>query len=178
MKTEMRGFGDIQRKIDRLSNAKDNSVYAVDVGIVEHARYPKEVIYGRWKRTGTPPTVAAVAIYNEFGTPKARRPIPPRPFMRNSIAISQADPNIKSIIKRGITFNDPEFDEKTANRIGVEMAGNMVLAMKDPTFPPNTEMTKKLKKSSQPLHDTSQLRRAINSVVHKIKPDDDGTIIK
>ena len=69
----IRGGDRLERALMEISRQL-GSGGVVAVGFLENAKYPD----------GTP--VAAVAAWNNFGTPNARYPIPPRPFFSNMVA--------------------------------------------------------------------------------------------
>lgn len=167
------GFGSIHLKLNKFANAGKSGVHSVDVGIVKTARYPAE------GTSGSAPTVAQVAVWNEFGTQGGGwgGPIPPRPFMRNTIRMSNRDERIQSAIRRGVTASSPSFDARTAGRIGAIIHSNMIKAMQDPDLHPNSPITIAIKGSSKPLHDTGLLRRSLSWRVNKTAPKDgDGGV--
>jgi len=72
MDVQVRGGGAIERELERIG--RDMRSARVKVGYLESERYPD----------GTP--VAQVAFWQEFGTPGAKFPIPPRPTFRAMLA--------------------------------------------------------------------------------------------
>src|SRR5262249_53443583 len=99
----------------------------VRVGFLENARYPG----------GMP--VAAVAAFQEFGTPSARFPIPPRPFFRNMIAKRQNEwPKIIEIyVKR------KKDGREILAHLGDVIAGQLrqsIIETNDPALSPVTKV--------------------------------------
>lgn len=117
---------------------------AVDVGFFSTARYPD----------GTP--VAAVAAWNEFGTPT----IPERAFFRG--ALHGSERAISPILRAGIDPKDMALDDRTAGLIGEVMKARIqssIVALRDP---PNAPATIARKGSSSPLVDTGVLHGSVD----------------
>lgn len=119
----------------------------LQVGFFENATYPD----------GTP--VAAVAAYNEFGTAT----IPPRPFMRNTIAHNQ--PRWGELL--GATLKATGYSARNAlDMAGEKMASQMQIEIKNMETPPNAPRTIERKGFDKPLIDTGHM---LNSVSHEVK---------
>lgn len=108
-------------------------------------------------------TIAMVGLYNEYGTPNAKHPIPARPFMRTSF-----DGNKKQIEKiKASQYAKILEGKQTVKRalglIGEFMVGKVKLKITAIKSPPNAAWTIKSKGSSNPLIDTARMR---NSVTH------------
>lgn len=166
------GASALYAKLDKIT-APSGSVPGLNVGIVKSAKYPIGKNKGRIQGTKAP-SVAQVAMWNEFGTSK----IPSRPFMRNSIKDWQTSDEVKKTLRQVIDPTNPAFTAQAANKLGAQLVGLMQLAMKDPDFPPNAPFTKLQKGGSEgadttPLIDTGLLRRSIDHAIGG--PDGDST---
>ena len=156
LKGKLNGLGEKKRGPD------------VKVGIVKTARYPSEQMKGRpgAATRKNPPFVAQVAFWNEFGTRDGnqmfKKGIPPRPFMRNAVKEYLSSMEIKFLLHQHLNAEDPVLTVKAAKLLGALMAGIMQKGMRNPTFAPNTDLTKKIKKSATPLIDTGLLRRSVS----------------
>ncbi|MBF2754044.1 MAG: hypothetical protein ISN29_02125 [Gammaproteobacteria bacterium AqS3] len=154
------------------------SIHSIDIGITKSARYQT-----RGKRpdgvTRTPPTVAQVALWNEFGTRGGAAgggwggPVPSRPFMRKGMEKAPKDKEIKTEMQDvagGI-------DAKKGERLGFHYKRLIQQAVRDRGMAPNAALTIRLKGSSVPLIDQGHMRSSIDFRVNEQKPDDDGNII-
>ena len=133
--------GDKLRRI--LRDAGKGGVDKVEVGFFASARYPN----------GTP--VAAVAVWNEFGT----KTIPERPFFRQAIAEMQD--GIVNILKAGIDPKEGVVDQQLANRIGAYAQGQVQKSITKLDAPPNAPATVAAKGSSNPLIDEGTMRQSV-----------------
>ena len=106
---------------------------------------------------GTP--VAAVALWNEFGTKR----IPERPFFRQ--AIQGADRDLTPIIKANLDPKTLAIDRPLAGKLGTAMKGRIQKSITTLRTPPNAPSTIKAKGSSNPLIDEGFMRK---SVTYKI----------
>ncbi|QDH17412.1 hypothetical protein [Swingsia samuiensis] len=105
--------------------------------------------------------VAAVAIWNEFGTPT----IPERPFMRQTIEKNKAQ--WPKLFAAALTQAGGDFEaalDVVAERI-VEQIQNEIKAFKEP---PNAASTIKKKGFDNPLIDTGNMLRSVH---YEIKDD-------
>lgn len=127
--------------------AKSMGGGSVEVGFLEGATYPD----------GTP--VAAVAFWNEFGTPS----IPPRPFFRGMISKeSPSWPGKMAALAKSTGYNGP----KVLALMGADIEGNLKKSINDFTNPPLAPSTIRRKGFSKPLIDTSHM---VNSTGYEVK---------
>lgn len=131
------------------------------VGIQGKEGKEKHSVKGKNKKKGA--TIAEIALYNEYGTPNAKHPIPARPFMRTSF-----EENKKRIKK----IKSSQYAKILAGRqtvrgalrlLGEFMVGKVKLKITAIKSPPNAAWTIESKGSSNPLIDTARMR---NSVTH------------
>lgn len=111
------------------------------VGIINSATYPD----GK--------SVAQVAFDNEFGTKK----IPPRPFMRSTIAEKKAE-----WIAMVAPLVQQVGAEKAMLQLGEVIKGDIVFTILNLTNPPNAPSTIKKKGFDKPLVETAQLSRSLS----------------
>lgn len=148
-----------------LKGLQDNSC---KVGFFETAKY----------EDGTP--VAYIAAIHEFGA--ASRSVPPRPFMRPTIAEHRANwqslmrSGANKLAKGGITA------EVFYDRLGLQASGDVrktIAGIKEPPLKPATVKARerryakgaKGKSPDKPLVDTGTL---LNSVTYAVGPKDDS----
>lgn len=120
---------------------------SVEVGFVNKETYPD----------GTP--VAAVAMYNEFGTQN----IPPRPFFRNAIKKngSKWPKNLASLLK------SHNYDSEIAfGLIGTKIQREIQDSIQSNTPPPNKKAVAEAKGFRKTLIDTG---RMLQNVTHNVK---------
>lgn len=129
----------------KLKNTiKDVKKVKIEAGFIDGAKYPD----------GTP--VATVAMQNNLGTAN----IPARPFF--TIAINKNKKKWIKLLKNGIIQGK---GLKAAKLVGEQMRVDIVKTITDLDTPPNAPYTIAKKGSSNPLVDTSTLRK---SVTYKI----------
>ena len=110
----------------------------------------------------TPPTIADVATFNEFGTG-----VPERSFLRSTFDAGTRKyfkllkGVAQSTIEGKIAFN------KGAALVGEVVVGDVKQAIADGVPPPNAESTIEAKGSSTPLIDSGQLRGSITKRVKR-----------
>ena len=75
------GGDKFKRKLEEISR-KASKAKHVDVGFMSDATYDNQ---GKKKK------VALIAFFQEFGTPNARFPIPPRPYFRGMISKNKSE---------------------------------------------------------------------------------------
>ncbi len=110
---------------------------------------------------GTP--VAMVALWNEYGTPNAKHPIPPRPFFRTMIANKSGEwpDGIAAKLK------DSNYDvDETLNQVGKIIEGQLRDSIINGGWAGNKASTIARKGFDRPLQDTEHM---VNSITHKIK---------
>lgn len=188
-KSFIRGLDRLQKKLEGAAKAASaglmeqllNRVLAktkelphLNVGFFEGATYPHSngSSAGKPYPDGTP--VAAVAAFNEFGTDR----IPPRPFMRQTIAKNQAawGALVAACLKR--TRGDPEKALEMAAEKIVAQLQEQIRTLQSPPLAESTvenrlRSTKKSGKlstvnmttASKPLIDTGHL---LNSVGYEV----------
>lgn len=118
------------------------------VGVLEASTYPD----------GT--SVATAAFYNEFGTSN----IPPRPFMRNTIA--EKSPTWGDALAQCYKAADGDGAAALA-LMGEGIKGQIVETITKFDAPPNAPSTVAQKGFNKPLVDTGQLIRSIDYEVGK-----------
>ncbi len=126
----------------------------VSVGFLRGATYPD----------GT--SVALVAATNEFGAPSRNQP--PRPFFRQMVAAKKAD--WPRAVADNLKATDYDGD-KTMERMGQGIKGQLQQSIKDLTSPPLAPATIKAKGFDKPLIDSSHM---INSADYRVEKDGDG----
>ena len=122
----------------------------VAIGFFASAKYPN----------GIP--VASVAAANEFGTQASSTSpanIPPRPFMRPTIA--QERKAIRDMLHQRADPKTFTVTHQDANAIGAYLAGRLQSQITSLREPPNSPRTIALKKSSNPLIDTGFMRMSV-----------------
>lgn len=121
--------------------------FNIKMGFDANARYPD----------GT--SVAKVAFWNEFGTPNAKHPIPPRPAIREWLATYGPTwgPATAKLLKKN------NYDAlTTAKQVGEGMKGQLVKTYVAFSDPPNAPATIARKGFNKPLIDTALLIRSID----------------
>lgn len=121
-------------KIPEYSNSR------LRVGFIDSATYPD----GQ--------NVASVAFWNEYGTAR----IPPRPFMRTTIA--QNRENWVEMVKKLVPVHGADL---SLLKLGEEMKGKLVFSILNWVEPPNAPYTIKKKGFNSPLRNTSQMSKSI-----------------
>jgi hypothetical protein len=164
-----RRLADIARKLDRAGSVK--------IGFLEGATYPE---------TGTP--VATVAMYQEFGTPGAQFPIPPRPFFRTMIKekASEWPTAIAALV------TDEDYDAaRVFDRIGAAVAGQLRESIIDMNGPPLSEVTLMLRSMKSADPNLRITRRTVYEAIRRVRAEktsglggtgakplvDDGTLL-
>lgn len=113
---------------------------------------------------GTP--VALVMFWNEFGTPNAKHPIPPRPLFRQ--AAEKVNQKMNGFVVRRV--KDVLDGKMTADQVPGVLAeailGTVVTEFKVGGFTPNADSTVRGKGFNSPLVDTGH---AAQSVQYKIE---------
>ncbi|OBW92985.1 hypothetical protein QS62_07915 [Gallibacterium salpingitidis] len=114
---------------------------------------------GKHKESGV--YVADIAIWNEFGTDK----IPPRPFIRQCFADNQG--LVEKYLQRVVlnVANGSDIKLELA-RLGLWYENKQKYTLRHYPWKENSKATKKRKKSSKPLIDTSQL---VNSIRYQVE---------
>jgi len=120
----------------------------------------KKMGSGHWPY-GDMSEVARIAVWNEYGTPTSKHPIPPRPFFRNAI-----NENRKQIADKVKYFSNLAVIGKITaaqafENLGLYMQSIIRGSIKNTTSPKNADSTIAKKGSSHPLIDSGQM---INSV--------------
>ena len=136
--------------IIRAKAARATGIDNVQIGFWSSARYAD----------GTP--VTNVAAQNEFGSKSGK--IPSRPFMRT--AAKDVEPRLRRLIATRLDPKTMVADEFLTNDIGETVAAEIRDQITRWSTPPNSPRTIEIKGSSNPLVDTSFMRR---SVTHKIR---------
>ena len=111
------------------------------VGFIDSATYPD----GQ--------NVATVAFWNEYGTDK----IPPRPFMRTTVA--QNRENWVQLVKQLVPIHGAD---KSLLKLGQEMQGKLVFSILNWTEPPNAPYTIAKKGFNKPLVEQGIMSRSIS----------------
>ena len=122
------------------------------VGFFRSARYPD----------GTP--VAAVAVYNEFGTGTSDEPtgrIPSRPFFRQ--ALDSVVPRVSDYVQQNVEARSPQLPP-LLDDLGLMLAEEVQDSITRLRLPANAPATVARKGSSNPLIDTGQMRRSVTWV--------------
>ena|ERR1700739_4989514 len=141
----------VQAKLDEIAR-KLNKAGTLKVGFLEGATYPD----------GT--SVAEVAAYQEFGTPNARFPIPPRPFFRTMIA--KESPGWPDAVLNLIKAYDYDTD-RVLDAMGQLIKGQLQQSIIDTTSPPLSEVTLMLR-SMQGSAGNPQINVSLRTVYEAI----------
>lgn len=112
-----------------------------------------------------------VAFWNEFGTPGAENPIPPRPFMRTTVQMKS--PTWGSLIAAALRISDNE-GRKALMIAGLKIKQQIQKQITDTTDPPNAPSTVKAKGFNKPLEHSKNMKRAVNFEV-TAKPTEGGS---
>lgn len=121
----------------------------VSVGFMSGATYPD----------GTP--VAAVAFWNEYGSPASSRP--PRPFFRQMIAAeSPTWPRKMAALAKATNYDG----DKVLGMMGEDIKGALQQSINDFETPELAESTIAAKGFDKPLDHTSHM---LNSVAYEVK---------
>jgi hypothetical protein len=176
------GMAEIRKNIAALASM------AVKVGIVESEGTKNEKkrvsVKGKSGKTlkkkkivesSDTPTIAQVAAWNEYGIPgppvsqhgKGKWFVPPRPFIRGWVE-NKAE-NIKATTERIVKkVSDGKWNADDAiKRLGEFAQDGIKGYIRNGGFIPNSDKTKRLKKSSQPLIDTGTMRNSVRYEVVK-----------
>lgn len=141
----MRGGDKFRRRLAGLASQSSGSL-KVRVGIFESAKYDD----------GTP--VAAVAFWNEYGTAR----IPPRPFIRNTVAAHKNEwPRQAAAI---LSQNGGDV-RQTLELMGEGVKGQIAESIQNLHEPPNAPATVRKKGFDKPLIDSRTLWRSIGSEI-------------
>ncbi len=137
-----------------------NITRATDVGGVTVGIHEGAGVHpGTNIRPGTGETVAEVGAKNHFGTDK----IPARPWL--DVGLQLAQPEINRIVRR----HGPERPlEEVLHMIGTTAQQHIQQYILDVQTPPNSQMTKDLKGSDNPLIDSDRMRQ---SVTYELTPE-------
>lgn len=138
----------LKKKIDEFITDK-----TVLVGIHEDAGVHKDA------KKGEPIHNALLGAILDQGTDDGN--IPARPWLKPGVASGNEE--YKSIIERVIA--DGENPENALELIGVVAVGKVQQFMTELKTPPNSPITIKRKKSSNPLIDTGNLRQSVTSSI-------------
>jgi len=148
------GWGSIKRDLASMQNS------FTKVGLPHEGKVgaPAKKGSGR-KISNSKPKLIQVALYNEFGT----KYIPARPAFKQ--AFDQNIGSITSVIEQ--TYNKV-LSLRVSPRRGLGLIGEFMTSkikrqITKLKTPPNSWLTKRIKKSRNPLIDTGQLR---NSITH------------
>lgn len=114
-----------------------------------------------------PPTVAEVALWNEFGTER----IPARPFLRTAqqTAVSKCARLVQVHMDEGANNLEQIFKE-----CALLLKDEIQQQITHGKFAPNAPATIRRKKSSHPLVDTGNLRQSVHCAV--VRRDSDEVI--
>jgi hypothetical protein len=149
MVTVSGNFGGLKNLLQRMTSRLGTEP-SVSVGFLSDATYPE-----------TGESVALVAYANEYGD--AARGRPPRPFMGNTIAKHKGEWG-KAV---ALNLKDTGYDaQKTLDRMGQGIAGQLKQGIVDLTDPPLAPSTVARKGFDKPLIDTSHM---LNSVDYEVK---------
>lgn len=146
---------DIQggKKLTDYLNALSAKMRAgsVNVGFLSGIRYPADAT----KPSETPPYVAQVAFYNEFGTKHS----PPRPFFRSMIAAKS--PEWGPATAQAAKASDYD-TAKTLELVGTGIKDQLVTSIVNFTSPPLAQSTIDRKGFDKPLIDTGVMQRSVD----------------
>lgn len=152
-------------------SAKSANAWRVTVGIhesegiAEHTREQDEIqLDGDKPPAGKPPTVAEVAMFNEFGLG-----VPQRSFVRAWADENEAEnrENLRKIGQAVVKGKLPGGPKQGLERFGLLAQGGIQKRMADGVPPPNAPSTVAQKKSSKPLIAGGQLRSSVTYKVFK-----------
>lgn len=116
------------------------------------------------------------AVWNEFGTRGSGKgfstprgggfggPIPERPFMRNTMRKNKAKYRAALKASAGKLLTGETTLEIVLNKLGSVVQGDIQEAI-GTTGPGNSDLTKFLKRSSTPLIDTGEMRKAVTWMI-------------
>lgn len=139
----MQGGGNFKKRLATIAKPKSGSKNVI-AGIIKSATYPEN---GRF--------VAEIASYNEYGTDK----IPPRPFLRNTVAQNKAK---WRKIAKDYLFKTNFNTELTLNVVGEVMKDDIVNSIRNFDTPPNAKSTIAKKGFDAPLRETGLLLQSID----------------
>lgn len=126
----------------------------------------------RSRSPGPGPTVATVAMFQEFGVPKSSRSpgLPARPFMRRTANKTGAIAKIFAKHYRNLIFlGTPARTMLQASGKDLEKLMGKEMDRSFSWAVPNSPVTVKLKGFNYPLHDTTLMRSSVGFAVRKGK---------
>lgn len=148
---------ELEKELERFMTA-DRSYLGYDVGFLKGRYAPKG-------KMTDPPTVAEVAVDNEFGTLKSGGRVPPRPFFRQANKL--VEPKLIALLK--VMLNDQNNFSMTSQLVkmlGSKHVFEVKKRINDLDTPPNAPQTLKEKyPETTPLIHTRLMR---NSVTFKV----------
>lgn len=109
-------------------------------------------------------TIAEVGLYNEYGTPNAKHPIPARPFMRSSFEENKRNIEKVKASQYAKILAGKQTVKRALGLIGEFMVGKIKLKITKLRTPPNAAWTIKSKGSSNPLINMGTMRAAITHI--------------
>lgn len=140
------GGGKLEHKLAELAK-KVGQRAVLKVGFLENAKYPD----------GT--SVAAVAVYNEFGT----KTIPPRPFFRNMVRDkSKGWPSSLALLLKANKYDVA----RSMGQMGLGIKSQLQRSIMETSSPPLAPKTIRAKGGSKPLVDTGHM---LNSVDFRVE---------
>ena len=143
----------LEQVLNKFSKTKQK-VKGYDVGFFKSSEHVTKKIKGGMTIVPT----AAIAVYNEFGSPSKN--IPERPFFRNGN--KKAEKRIIHFLKNKLTIAESFIlTEVMVRQIASVHQGEVQDSITKLRDPPNAPSTVKKKKSSNPLIDTGQMRQAV-----------------
>lgn len=134
---------------------------------VRPAKYPARKLKGGGVAKGTPPDLAQVAIWNEYGTEK----IPPRPAFRmgleKGIEVNRKmiDAQLRNIAQRVLTGRTADMDRSLTvmlTQIGKSAKAETIRIIKTGSTQPNAPATIARKGFDWPLHETGLLEKNVD----------------
>ena len=151
--TELGGGDQLRQKLDDIAR-KLGKAGTLKVGFFEGATY----------LDGT--SVAEVAAYQEFGTPNAKFPIPPRPFFRNMIYKNSSGwPNTISKLLKTNDYNTYD----VLDIMGQEIKGQLQQSIIDTNDPSLSEVTLVLRAMRSDSPNMRITRRTVYEAIARVK---------
>lgn len=140
-----------------------------------HNSYTKIGIQGNAGEEKGGASIVMVGVYNEFGTPNAKAPIPARPFMRTSFDEQKKEIHRIQESQYVKILQGKTTVKRALGLLGEFMTGKVKEKITKITDPPNAESTRKRKegfgKSSEasvakvnPLIDTGRMRASVTHI--------------
>lgn len=100
-----------------------------------------------------------VAFWNEFGTPGADHPVPPRPFFRTTVRTKS--PTWGKLVAAAL--KNTEFDGRRAlTVVGLRVKAQVQQQIVDTVEPRNAPATVEAKGFDKPLEDSKNMKRAVS----------------